>query len=64
LPGSFPASIDAAVTGKNSSRAIASEFPISITVGDNEVTGSGTSGSGTYRVILKSNFGRIIIERD
>ena len=64
LPANFPASIDAAVTGGHSSRAIESDFPISIVIGDNQVSGTGINGSGEYQVLLRCSNGRITIERD
>ena len=64
LPANFPSSIDARVTGERSSRAIESEFPITIILDDNQVTGSGTIGNGNHIVILRAQNGRITIERN
>lgn len=64
LPANFPSSIDARVTGDYSSRAIESEFPITIILDDNQVTGSGTIGNGKHKVLLRAENGRITIERN
>ncbi|MBT3216551.1 MAG: DUF4097 family beta strand repeat protein [Candidatus Marinimicrobia bacterium] len=64
LPINFSSTIDAMVTGTHSSRAIESEFPITITLGENHVKGSAVIGDGNHPVTLKSAYGSIIIERD
>lgn len=64
LPYDFPSTIDARVIGEKSSRAIESEFPITVRLDEYVVTGTGTIGAGTHSIILRANHGRIVIERD
>ena len=64
LPSDFPATIDATVINRRSTGAIDSEFPLQITLDDNDVLANGSINGGKFSVKLKTSHDSISIEKD
>jgi hypothetical protein len=64
IPGEFPATINARISGNKSSYEIESDLPITITTDFNNVYGRFVNGAGTYSVELQTTNGDINIEEE
>jgi|TARA_Y100000310_G_scaffold125469_1_gene124272 hypothetical protein len=64
LPSDFPATIDVTVVNRRSTGAIDSEFPLQITLDDDDVLANGIINGGKFSVKLKTSHDSITIEKD